>query len=313
MNLRHLDYLRSAVALGGITPAARAHGVSQAAVSLAMQSLERELGCSLFIRQGQRKIPSERARAIARVSEDVAQAVQRLPQAASRGSDGGRERLTLKAGLAPAAGLLYGAQIHQSLQQLAPTHMLSMITGAAPVMLEQLQRSELDIVIAPLPRRFPMRELERHVMYIGDPVIYARLGHPLQSARSLAEVAQADWVVAGAAGTPGNVIEEAFRVRRLPPPRIAVQCPDYRMLMRLIGGSDLLGVISNASLVSGDEAQTVRPLSIRDGLPRYDVCLFWSSSVAAQGRPATRAVVRALIEQSSAVGTRVNPPSPTRD
>lgn len=307
MNLRHLNYLRSVVAMGGITQAARSHGVSQAAVSLAMQSLERELGCALFVRQGQRKLPSERALAIARASEDVAHAVRRLTQATPRAQDGSRERPTLKVGLAPAAGLLYGPMIHRALLHGAPGQLLSVITGAAPVMLEQLQRGELDIVIAPLPRRFPMRRLDRHVMYIGDPVIYARMGHPLQGARTLAEVADADWVVAGAAGTPGNVIEEAFRVRRWAPPRIAVQCPDYRMLMRLIAGSDLLGVISNASLVSGDEAATVRPLSIRDGLPRYDVCLFWSGQATAPGRQAVAAVTQALIAQAGRTGSRENP------
>ena len=311
MNLRHLDYLRSAVALGGITQAARAHGVSQAAISLAMQSLERELGCTLFVRQGQRKLPSDRALAIARASEAVALAVQRLPQAAPRAQDSGRERPMLKAGLAPAAGLLYGPMIHRALLQAAPAQMLSVVTGAAPVMLEQLQRGELDIVIAPLPRRFPMRRLDRHVMYIGDPVIYARMGHPLQGARTLADVADADWVVAGAAGTPGNVIEEAFRVRRWAPPRIAVQCPDYRMLMRLIAGSDLLGVISNASLVSGDEAATVCPLSIREGLPRYDVCLFWSGHASVPSKHAVEAVTQALIEQAGRTGSRENPPSRT--
>ena len=58
--------------------------------------------------------------------------------------------------------------------------------------------------------------------------------------------------------------------------------------------SDLLGVISNASLVAESERELVRPLSIREGLPRYDVCLFWSRSPGTPAGNGIGAVVGAL-------------------
>jgi DNA-binding transcriptional LysR family regulator len=58
MNLRDLDYLRSVIAHANFTRAAQAHGVSQAAISLAMRRLERELGFTLFDRQGFRRVPN---------------------------------------------------------------------------------------------------------------------------------------------------------------------------------------------------------------------------------------------------------------
>lgn len=304
MNLRDLDYLRSVITHASFTRAAQAHGVSQAAISLAMQRLEGALGFALFERQGFRKSPTERARLVASASAGIAESVRKLPRLTGRTQAGAADRLLVRAGLAPAAGLLYGAAMYRALRHGAPGQMLSVITGPAPVMLEQLQRGELDLVIAPQPRRFAPKDLERHVMYIGDPVIYARLGHPLQKATTLSDVADAEWVVAGAAGTPGNVIEEAFRVRRWGAPRIAVQCPDYRMMLRLISGSDLLGVISNASLVPLDERPAVRPLSIREGLPRYDVCLFWSANASAARNIGTTIVVNALIGHASAPRAR---------
>lgn len=300
MNVRHLEFLCSVVEQGSFTKAALRHGVSQAAITLAMQGLERELGVPLFERQGFRKRPTERAVSLARASAGIVESVRRLPQAGAQALPRAGERAALKVGLAPAAGLLYGPAIHAALLVSEPGRLLSVTTGPAPVMLEQLQRGTLDIVIAPLPRRFPTKNLRKHVLYVGDPIIYARAGHPLQDARTLAEVAQAGWVVAGAAGTPGNVIEEAFRVRRWAPPRIAVQCPDYRMLVRLIATSDLLGVASNASLVSESERDLVRPLSMREGLPRYDVCMFWMRSPGFPPGSGARAVIDALAGQGEA-------------
>lgn len=298
MNLRHLEYLCSVIDQGSFTKAAARHGVSQAAITLAMQGLERELDCVLFERHGFRKLPTDRALALARASGGIVESVRRLPETAPLPTDASRKRAILRAGLAPAAGVLYGPRIHRALVESEPNRLLSVITGSAPVMLEQLQRGALDIVIAPLPRRYPMKNLHKRVMYVGDPVIFARVGHALQEATLLSVVSDAQWVVAGAAGTPGNVIEEAFRVRRWAPPRIAVQCPDYRMLLALIAGSDLLGVISNPALVSDQERHTVRPLSIREGLPRYDVCLFWAKDKGAPADRGVRAVVDALVQQA---------------
>ena len=75
-----------------------------------------------------------------------------------------------------------------------------------------------------------------------------------------------------------------------------MQCPDYRMLLTLIAGSDLLGVVSNASLVSDNERGLIQPLSIREGLPRYDVCMFWKRSPGASAGTGARAVIEALAQ-----------------
>lgn len=177
--------------------------------------------------------------------------------------------------MAPAAGLLYGpAIVAAALGHMVATP-VRISTGHAPAMLADLLADQLDLVIAPQPRRFRASGVARRTMYASAPAIYARLGHPAGDAVALADVARAGWVVAGSAGTPGNVIEEAFRVRRWPPPRIAAQCADYAMLIRIIADSDLLGVISHPALVADPAALGIRPIRIIEGLPRYDVCLFW--------------------------------------
>jgi LysR family transcriptional regulator, regulator of abg operon len=275
MNLRHLELLRHVVDAGGLSAGARAAGISQPAMSQAMAALARTMDVSLFVRHGRTLRPTQAALSMARAAAS-ADALERQVEAAARQAPVRRHAGgLLRAGLAPAAGLLYGPGMARALVALRARPLLSIITGAAPRMLEQLARGELDLVIAPRPRGLQRPGLHHHLMYLSQPLIFARQGHPLSNATTLQALARADWVVAGDAGTPGNIVEEAFRVRRLRPPRIVVQCADYPMLLAMLAGTDLLGVISHPSLVDASRLREIRPLHIAEGLPHYDVCLFW--------------------------------------
>ena len=297
MNPRHLEFLRMIIERGSFAKAAQAIGVSQPAVTLAMQTLEQELGFSLFRKQGRQKYPTDRALAFAKASHEVSNAMKRLSRVRATAPHNSPEQPTLRVGAAPAAGLIYGSLIYNTLREKAPKHVLQILTGSAPELLEKLQQQLLDFVIAPIPRKFPLGQLRRHVMYVGDPIIYARVGHPLAKASTLSQIARADWVVAGVAGTPGNLIEEAFRVRRWTPPRIAVQCANYTMLLRLVADTDLLGVVSNSALVRDFGHLGIQPLAIREGLPRYDVCLVWSEQARASGGDSFTSIIEMLVEQ----------------
>ena len=52
----------------------------------------------------------------------------------------------------------------------------------------------------------------------------ARQGHPLRNARSLAELAGADWLGTSTFELPGGPVERLFAAAGLPAPRLAVQC-----------------------------------------------------------------------------------------
>ncbi|MFD0668790.1 LysR family transcriptional regulator [Ramlibacter sp. MAHUQ-53] len=277
MNLGQLSLLRLVVDTGSFTAAARQAGISQPAVSQAMASLARQVGEPLFVRSGRQARPTVRALSLARAAvpmdEARAQAVEAV-HAAQRG-DAGRRRQVLRVGLAPAAGLVYGPTMVEAVHAARPRPLLSISTGPAPGMLAQLLRGELDLVIAPRPRGLQDPRLRHQVMYTSHPTIYAREGNPLARATTLRAIARAEWAVAGSAGTPGNVVEEAFRVRRWRPPRIAVQCADYAMLLKIVSASDLLGVVSHPGLVPAPHRQGLVPVRVTEGLPHYEVCLFW--------------------------------------
>lgn len=260
-----------------------------------MRKLEQAAQTTLFLRDGRGRVATPAAHALARASEPVQTALDNLNAQGLVHQGSRRAARDFRVGMAPAAGLLYGPLLYDTLRQSAPRSILRIVTGPAPGMLEDLSAGQLDMVIAPQPRRFHDARLDSHVMYRARPAIYCRKGNPLAHVSTLEQITGARWVVAGSSGTPGNVIEEAFRVRRYVAPRIAVHCADYAMLVRLVATTDLLGVVSHPQLVPDTDGLGLTQLQLRDGLPQYDVRLFWHLADASSGHPAVVAVLPALL------------------
>ncbi|MBL0421654.1 LysR family transcriptional regulator [Ramlibacter sp. AW1] len=284
MNDRQLEYLRLVLRAGSFGQAAQEAGVSQPAISQALAALAREVGHPLFEREGRRCVPTARALAMAQAGARVQDAWSEVRRSARQAHRPASPPVpAIRGGMAPAAGLLYGPALVAAVATFPAPPLLTITTGAADRMLQALLMRELDFVIAPRPRGFRSSGIRRQVMYVSRPMVYARIGHPLAGARHLGEIAGAHWAVASSAGAPGNVVEEAFRVRRWPPPRIAVQCGDYAILLRLIATSDLLGVISHPALVPDAAAIGLVAIPVAEGLPHYEVCLFRHAAATAAG------------------------------
>lgn len=298
MHLRRLHYLQLIIESGSFALAAKAADISQPAMSMAMQTLEAACRVPLFEKVGRQKVPTAAALQIAQRASLIAGQLDQI-QHASTHADAWAPRLDmpqLRAGMAPAAALLYAPTIEQQWRQHEPEGLLQIVGGSAPELLSALQAGQLDLVIAPRPRRFRTGGLKRLALHTSNPIVHARRGHPLARARSLDDILPAAWAVAGNAGTAGNVIEEAHRVRRLPAPRVLVQCADYATLLNLVAHSDLLCVVPHAALVMRAHELGIVPLRLREGLPQYEVCLFWRPAATAASKALT-AIVAALTAQ----------------
>lgn len=292
MNFRQLWYLQLIIAKGSFAGAAKEAGVSQPAITQAMQAMEKAWGVPMFKKVGREKRPTDAAIAMAQQASELQGRLEKLAAPASVGSlPLGR---TLRVGMAPAAALLYGAAIEGIWRTFEPEGLLQILSGSTPELLGALQQGGLDLVAAPRPRRYQQEGLEQLPLHLSQPIVYARKGHPMLSATSLQEIHAASWAVSGRGGTAGNVIEEACRVRRLPPPRILVQCSDYMTVLDLVAKSDMLCVVPHPVLIAQRQQESVRALNIREGLPQYEVCLFWKAQSPPLNAEAISAVVAGL-------------------
>lgn len=305
MNLRQLHYLQLIVEKGSFAAAAQAAGVSQPAISQAIRALEREWNIALFEKQGRQKYPTRAALSAAMHMDELQARIGRFTAAATLPEDRhlnphGTSALSLRVGMAPAAALLYGPTIAAlCLAQQEPCQ-LQMVRGAAPEMLQALYLQELDLALVPCPRRWEARGIHRSMLYVSTPVVYCRSGHALAQAQSLMEMGGAAWAVSGRRGTAGNMIEEAHLVRGLAAPHIAVQCDSYAVMLNLVAHSDMLCAVPHPILLGEPPHAGLTALQLREGLPQYEVSLFWPGREQQRRPQLVQAVVQALKAQAAA-------------
>jgi LysR family transcriptional regulator of abg operon len=293
MNISHLRYLQLIVQTGSFAGAAHEAGVSQPAITQAMQALERECGVVLFEKVGRQKLPTRAALGFTQQAAELQRHLARVTEAGP-GEPPQQAGPTLRIGMAPAAALLYGAPIERIWRAHEPEGLMQIISGSAPELLAALSQGDLDLAIAPRPRRFHAEGITQKRLHVSRPAIYVRGGHPLAAATSLASLRDADWAVSGRAGTAGNVIEEAHRVRRLPPPRIRLQCADYATLLTLVAQSDLLCVVPHPALIPERSHPTLQAVPVKEGLPKYEVCLFRPARRPLRNAEAVEAIAAAV-------------------
>ncbi len=271
MYLRHLDYLRLVIAHGSFAAAARAAGVTQPAISHGMQQLQARFGHPLFSRAGRRRVPTEFALRIASESALLADRVEALAGTGSRVADEG----LLRIGLTQSAALVCGPALYAVWCGGMAGRRLQLHTADEGRLLAGLSRREVDFVIAPRPRGYREQQVACAPLYRLRPMVWARRGHALAAARSLADLQHAHWAIVGpSVRGPVNVLTEAFSVRNMEPPRVAVSCPDYPSMVNLVAHTDLLAALPHLALASGEPGPLIAPLNLREMLPLYEVWLF---------------------------------------
>lgn len=271
MNLRYLEYLRLVIEHGSFAAAARAGGVSQPAISHGMKQLQRQFDTPLFVPSGRRVLPTEAALQAALKSKDLAERIDALAVTSAIPAT----RDTLRVGVTPSAALVCGPSLYAAWCQGHPRRRLDMSGADEGRLLTSLQAGELDLVISPRPRGYVGAGLATQPLYQLAPLAYAGRAHPLVKAQSLAELQAASWAIVGpSVSGPVDVLHEAFAVRQMRPPRVAVSCPDYASLLHLMTHSDLLGVLPHPALLDSAAKGEIVPLRLREALPRYEMHLF---------------------------------------
>ncbi len=270
MYLRYLQYLHAVVEQGSFALAAKACGVSQPAISHGMEALQAHFAQPLLVRDGRRHVPTDLARAVAAQALPLAQGVEALPRASVAAPD----RHRLRVGLTSSAALVCGPLLYASWCLPNARRSLEMATADEGSLLEGLLQRRFDAVIAPKPRKFAHPDVVERPLYELHPQVYARKGHPLARAQSLAQLQGAVWACVGpSVSGPVDVLTEAHRVRRMPAPKMSVRSPDFASLLHLVAQSDLLAVVPHPALLGG-ASTLVAPLRLAESLPLYGMWLF---------------------------------------
>lgn len=263
LRLRDLQLLEEIHRHGTMQGASRALFVSQPAVSQALRALEQTLGATLAVRsrQGVRLTDAGHALRVHLLAADASLAAGLAAIGAAA------PRPVLRLGTIP-----YGLTeaVPQALARLGQAPFtLHIGTGAVDALRRGLSNGQYDAILTRLaaerpgtrPIPPPAPELAIWPVTSMHTAIACPRQHPLARRRpSLAQLAQADWVLPDAGTVVREAFDDLFARAGLAPPHPRVVTPNYADNLRIAAAAGLLTVAPLAAIAPHRPA--VRPLLV---------------------------------------------------
>lgn len=190
MEIKQLEYFLAVAEQGSFSRAAVMLSVAQPVLSRYVRSLEEELGCELFYRNGRGVVASESGELLVDHARNILNSARQIASdvSALKGSPGGR----LILGLPPTANLLLGTPLVQRIGASFPRVKLRIQEGYSGHVLEWLSTGRIDIAIlynAPKTSTLVTQPLiEEELCLIGPADTPAELRDARIEGRRLAEL-----------------------------------------------------------------------------------------------------------------------------
>lgn len=190
-----LHQLRALVAIedqGSIRAASAVLKVSHAAVAKAVKELEESLGCLLITREPKGISFTPAGRMLLVHARLVVEQLSRAERDLSPFS--GAQR-TLRFGVAPWIALTYLGDTIRRFQSQMPDVRFEMFEGILTSTIPKLRDGTLDFCIGRPPPAHLAEEFKVVPLLQTTSAVVGRRGHPMQGARSLAELTGAQWIL----------------------------------------------------------------------------------------------------------------------
>jgi LysR family transcriptional regulator, regulator of abg operon len=246
MRLTQIRDFVAVIECGGIRAAARRLGVSQPTVTKSIRGLEAELQVPLLERRARGIVPTAPGRAFfARARVAYSELRKAEDEAAHAGGPGGG---AVAFGIGNLGAALIVPQAVARFRRQFPRARLRIVEGLAYQLLPSLRDGTLDFVMGLRPATAGDPSLRFRPLYRSELAVAARKGHPLRQARSLAELAGAEWLSTSTLGLPRGPLEQLFAAAGLPPPEPTIHCESFSTLVALLAGTDALGLMQRRTL-----------------------------------------------------------------
>jgi LysR family pca operon transcriptional activator len=240
IKLRHIRAFLDIAAEGNLSAVARAHGLTQPALSRSLAELEALLGQALFLRQGRRMVLSEAGRIFRRHAVAGLQALEAGAAALRPGEAGD----LLRAGVLPTVAARVFPRVALRFGELHDAITLSVETGPNTYLLRRLRESAIDLMVGRMPGAGEMADLTFEHLYEEEVVLCARAGHPLADRPVLDLLRSAPLILPTKGAIIRRAVEEYMASLGLLGLRPAFETVSLAVGRGLVLGSDALWFIS---------------------------------------------------------------------
>ena len=248
MRLQRIEQFIAVVDAGSIRGAARLLGMSQPALSRALQQLEEELGVQLMNRSGRGASLTPAGGAfLARARVAEAELRKAADEARSTGDDGSG---LLALGMSPVGASLLLPELFITLRQTRPKARIRILETTPSALLPLVRDEVMDLAVTQRTRINLDAGLDYRPLAEINMRIAVRRGHPLLALRKvhLTDLASASWLYMTAHESSDDIVSRSFIAANLPVPLPAVHCGSYFIALDLIAATDMVGVLPPALL-----------------------------------------------------------------
>lgn len=282
MRLTQIRDFIAVVESGSIRAAARTLGVSQPTVTKSVRSLERELHIQLLQRNARGVVLTPPGRAFyPRARAAHVQLRKAEEEALEHGRAGGG---SVSLGAGPATLVTIVPEAVARFRREFPGARVRIVEGLAHQLLPALGDETLDLVLGVRPAGEVNPQFTFRPLFRSELAVAARRGHPLRHARSLVELAGADWLSTSTLGLAGGPMERIFVAAGREPPRPVIRCDSYNTLVSLMARTDMIGVLQRRLLKEPFAREWLQELPVKEALPAVIAGVF-----ARTDTPLTRA------------------------
>ncbi|MDP2083577.1 MAG: LysR substrate-binding domain-containing protein [Gemmobacter sp.] len=225
MRVQHIQILVAIADHGSLRAAAAALGKSQPALTQALQQAEEELGVAIFNRTSRGVEVTEIGERILTRARTIASEIGRLDEevAQLRGEQVGAVHVCVS----PLAAVRIMPRALTFFRKSFPNIDVRLSSGLFPGALKPLREGRTDLLIGPAPPAGMAHEIAVEHL-IDTPIqIVTATDSPLLRARSLADLREAQWIMIGAPGGPGDIFRQPFIDHGLIPPRATTTSESY--------------------------------------------------------------------------------------
>lgn len=249
MNITHLRHLLALSECGSFRAAAKRLNLSQSAITKSMKALEAEFGVALILRGSEGSALTDVGRELLSHARSVCREIEVATEKIKRMSGQTRIQLTIGSIVTAAVQVLPSAV--RFLQGRHPNLDLSIVSGVTDSLLPRLVEGSLDIAIGfeldgPVPAGVRFQPLAT-----SEYCVIIRRGHPLERAKTLRDLAGAEWIMSSDLARPGSKMAQLHDAHELEQPVVRMQsnCPFFSASM--IACTDYLGIARRYMLDEG--------------------------------------------------------------
>ena len=289
MRLTQLDHFLAIVESGSIREAARRVGLSQPALTKSIRTLETELQIQMMRRSTRGIIPTPAGLAFAARARAVKAELRKAREEIAQLSGQATGEVAFGVGQASALSIAPGAIMR--FRERWPAARIRIIEGLPATLLPLVREETLDFAVGARADDLDA-SLAFRPLYRSARVIVGRKGHPLRQARTLADLASAEWIAMPPLESISGTLEQLFKGAGLATPPTIVRCDSYNTAAALIAKSNMLALISVRQLAAPYASHNLEPISVRESIPAFTVGMFTRADVPLG--PAALAMARAF-------------------